>query len=297
MKEDYRQLLRLDIINSVSGLSLISRVIVDGYLSGLNKSLRVGAGMEFSQYRAYEPGDDLRLLDWKMLARSGRYYIKQSEVDTHIDVKFIIDASASMLHEENDILKSQFANVMIASLAHIAQRQGDAISLIAVNNKKLVHLPPATSKQHFNRFLYELLQVRPNGKWPTVVESHKIPRKGQKELIFIFTDFYESALEITDVIKQFKNSHNEVIIFHLLGRKELEFDYPGQVVFEDLETGLKTKVHTKEAKATYVSALNQSITSIRGEMLANGIQYNLFTLDNDIGDALRLFLKHRTKLL
>ncbi len=106
MKKDYHQLLQAKIINNMSGLALISRVIVDGYLSGLNRSRRVGSGLEFSQYRGYEPGDDLRLLDWKMLARSGRYYLKQSEVETHIAVKFIVDSSKSMLHKEEGLSKS-----------------------------------------------------------------------------------------------------------------------------------------------------------------------------------------------
>ena len=110
MDKDYRQLFKPGIINSISGLSLIARVIVDGYLSGLNKSRRVGVGHEFSQYRGYEPGDDLRLLDWKMFARSGRYYIKQSEIDTHISVKFVIDASKSMLYAEDGVSKLDYVN-------------------------------------------------------------------------------------------------------------------------------------------------------------------------------------------
>ena len=118
-------------------MALISRVIVDGYLNGLNHSRRVGAGMEFSQFRGYEPGDDLRLLDWKMLARSGRYYIKQSEIETNISIKFILDTSNSMLHKENDLSKMEFAKVLIASLAYLSQNQGDAIGLFALNDKKL----------------------------------------------------------------------------------------------------------------------------------------------------------------
>jgi uncharacterized protein (DUF58 family) len=97
----------------------------------------VGSGLEFSQYRGYEPGDDLRLLDWKMLARSGRYYIKQSEIDTHINVKFIVDASKSMLHQEGQVSKMEYANVLVASLAHLAHRQGDAVGLLTVNDQKL----------------------------------------------------------------------------------------------------------------------------------------------------------------
>ncbi len=297
MKDDYRQLLKPDVINSVAGLTLISRVIVDGYLSGLNRSRRVGAGLEFSQYRGYEPGDDLRLLDWKMLARSGRYYIKQSEIDTHISVKFIIDISASMLHEESDVSKRDYANVLIASLAHLAHSQGDATGLIALNDTTLEALQPALGKQHFNRFLYQLLQLRNEGSWPQDIASEKLHNRSHKELIFFITDFYENQDEITDVVKQLKTSRNEVAVLHLMGRNEYEFDYKGQVIFEDLESGTKVKVNTKEAREVYLEGLQQSITHAKKELLASGIGYELFMLDQHIGEALQLFLKKRTKLL
>lgn len=296
MKDDYRALLKPDVMNSVSGLSLISRVIVDGYLSGLNRSRRVGSGQEFSQYRGYEPGDDLRLLDWKMLARSGRYYIKQSEIDTHITVKFIVDASKSMLHQEGKISKMEFANVLVASLAHLAQTQGDAVGLLTVNDQKLEALQPAIGKQHFNRFLYQLLQLRNQGAWPKHLASEKLHNRSHKELIFFITDFYENDEEITKMVKQLKTSRNEVAVLHLLGKDELNFDYKGQVIFEDLETGTKIKVNAKEAKAQYLETLTQSMTDTKDELLANGIGYELFTLDRHIGEALQLFLKKRNNL-
>ena len=297
MKDDYRALLKPEVINSVSGLSLISRVIVDGYLSGLNRSRRVGSGQEFSQYRGYEPGDDLRLLDWKMLARSGRYYIKQSEIDTYITVKFIVDASKSMLHQEGEISKMEFANVLVASLAHLAQTQGDAVGLLTVNDQRLEALQPAIGKQHFNRFLYQLLQLRNQGAWPKNIASEKLHNRSHKELIFFITDFYENDEEITKMVKQLKTSRNEVAVLHLLGKNELNFDYKGQVVFEDLETGTKIKVNAKEAKEEYLQALTQSMTKTKSELLANGIGYELFTLDSHIGEALQLFLKKRSNLL
>ncbi|NND77585.1 MAG: DUF58 domain-containing protein, partial [Flavobacteriales bacterium] len=123
MKQDYRELFKPEIIKTVSGLALISRVIVEGFLSGLNHSRRVGPGMEFSQFRSYQSGDDLRLLDWKMLARSGRYYIKQSEIETNISVKFILDASKSMLHEEDGLSKMDYIRVLVASLGYLAHIQ------------------------------------------------------------------------------------------------------------------------------------------------------------------------------
>lgn len=152
MKQDYKQLLKPEIINTVSGLALIARVTVDGYLSGLNHSRRVGPGMEFSQYRGYEPGDDLRLLDWKMLARSGRYYIKQSEVETNIAVKFILDSSKSMLHEENGLTKMDYVRVLVASLAYLSQNQGDAVGLFVLNDRHLHSLYPRVQKSSLTDF-------------------------------------------------------------------------------------------------------------------------------------------------
>jgi uncharacterized protein (DUF58 family) len=296
VKDDYRTLLKPEVINSVSGLSLISRVIVDGYLSGLNRSRRVGSGLEFSQYRGYEPGDDLRLLDWKMLARSGRYYIKQSEIDTHINVKFIVDASKSMLHQEGELSKMEYANVLVASLAHLAHRQGDAVGLLTVNDQKLEALQPAIGKQHFNRFLYQLLKLKNQGSWPTAIASEKLHNRSHREIIFFITDFYENEQEITKMVKQLKTSRNEVVVLHLLGKNELEFDYKGQVIFEDLETGTKMKVNTKEAKPEYLQALTQAMTATKEELVTNGIGYELFTLDSHIGEALQLFLKKRANI-
>src|SRR6187455_2555897 len=106
-----RELLKPEILNTVNGLELVARIIVEGFMSGSNQSQSIGSGQEFSQYRNYEPGDDLRQLDWKMYARSERYYIKQAEIETNITVKFMIDASNSMSYSEDKLSKLQYAKV------------------------------------------------------------------------------------------------------------------------------------------------------------------------------------------
>lgn len=298
MDKDYRQLFKPNIINSISGLSLIARVIVDGYLSGLNKSRRVGVGHEFSQYRGYEPGDDLRLLDWKMFARSGRYYIKQSEIDTHISVKFVIDASKSMLHAEDGVSKLDYVKVMVASLAHLAHDQGDAIGLYALNTKHLTSLQPIVNKQQYKRFLYELIHMTGDGIWPSnTVNFDKFHDRSRKELVFFITDLYEYDAELTTMIKSLKTKRNEVVVLQIMGKKELEFDYKGFVVFEDLESGAKVKVDAKQAKSIYLSQLDTMMTTTKDMLLSNGIGYQLFTLDEPLGEALQLFLKQRSFLM
>lgn len=298
MKQDYHQLLKPEIINRVSGLALIAKVVVDGYLSGLNHSRRVGPGMEFSQYRGYEPGDDMRLLDWKMLARSGRYYIKQSEVETNIAVKFILDSSRSMLHEENGLTKMDHVRVLVASLAYLAQNQGDAVGLFSLNDSNLHSLYPRIQKQHFNRLLLELINIENEGKWPTDPRAaEKLHDRSHKELIFFITDLYENASEITDHITRLKTPRNEVVVLHIMGKNELDFDYKGTVTFEDLETGSRIKVNADEAKIKYLESLEVMIETAKSALLANGIGYHLFRLDQPMGETLQLMLKKRISLL
>ncbi|MCB0373156.1 MAG: DUF58 domain-containing protein, partial [Muricauda sp.] len=222
---DYHDLLKPEVINTVSGLSLISRIVVEGYLSGLHRSKSVGPGMEFSQYRGYDPGDDLRLLDWKMLARSGRYYIKQSEVESHVAVKFIVDASGSMEHSENDISKLEFARIMVACLAHLAQKQGDSVGLFALNEDDFVSIYPRADQKHYNRMLLELLQLSTKGKWPEVAKASKrIHNRGEKELIFFLTDMYEEHSELSDFVKNLKTPKNDVVVLQIMAGNEMDFD-------------------------------------------------------------------------
>lgn len=298
MKQDYQQLLKPEIINTVSGLALIARVTVDGYLSGLNHSRRVGPGMEFSQFRGYEPGDDLRLLDWKMLARSGRYYIKQSEVETNIAVKFILDSSKSMLHEEDGLSKMDYVRVLVASLAYLSQNQGDAVGLFALNDHHLHSLYPRVQKKHFNRLLLELINVKNEGKWPEdPMTAEKLHDRSHKELIFFITDMYENTSELTNFINRLKTARNEVVVLHIMGKNELEFDYKGMVTFEDLETGAKMKVDAREAKSAYLRSMEEMMKNTKDTLLAKGVSYQLFRLDQHLGEALQLFLKKRNFLV
>jgi uncharacterized protein (DUF58 family) len=298
VKLDYHELLKPDIIKSMSGLALIARVIVDGYMSGVNHSRRVGPGMEFSQFRSYEPGDDLRLLDWKMLARSGRYYIKQSEIETNIAVKFILDSSKSMLHKENQLSKMDYVRVLIASLAYLCEKQGDAVGLFALNDRRLHSLYPKIKKQQFNRLLLELINIENEGSWPiNPDDSRKLHDRTHKELIFFVTDMYEQQNELTAFIKQLKTLRNEVVVLHVMGKNELEFNYNGNLTFEDLETGARVKVNAAEAKNKYVKSLNELMKNTKDMLLANGISYHLMNLDENLGETIELFLKKRNKLV
>jgi uncharacterized protein (DUF58 family) len=296
-KQNPTVLLTPEMVNSLSGLSLIAKVVVEGFMFGLNRSISVGPGMEFSQYRGYEPGDDLRLLDWKMLARSGRYYIKQSEIESHVTVKFILDATASMEHTEGELSKLQFARTIIACLAYMAHKQGDAVGLFALNERELKHIYPKADQKQYHRMLLELLKVGAHGKWPKeAIPAKGLQGRGEKELIFFITDMYEEGQELTDFITGLRSPRNEVVLLHLMGNAEMHLDYKDQVTFEDLETGAKVKVDINKARSGYLAQLQQKIKDIKDHLLTKGISYHRFQMDQPLGELLTLFLKERKHL-
>lgn len=298
MRPDYRDLLKPDILNSIKGLELISKVIVDGYLSGLNHSTRVGSGMEFSQYRSYEPGDDLRLLDWKMLARSDRYYIKQSEIETNISVKFIIDASKSMLHEEEGLSKMNFIRVLVASLAYLAQHQGDAIGLFALNDSEFYSVYPRVEKQHFNRFLHQLVGISNTGRWPaSPTSTEKLHDRKHKELIVVVSDMYEHDHELSKFIERLKTKRNEVVVFHIIAPKEKSLDYKGSYTFEDLETGEQMKLDAGDIKKNYIARFEAHLEELKSTLFEQGVGYEQFFTDSHIGEALQWFIQKRKLLV
>ncbi len=297
MKNNYHQLLKPELLNTVSGLALTARIIVKGHLPGFNVSKSASSGMAFSQYKTYEPGDDIRLLDWKMLARSNRHYIKQTEIETNLTIKFILDASQSMSHTEDDISKIDYARILIASLAYLSQNQGDAIGLFALNEHQLYSIYPKVEKQHYNRFLQELLLIETQGKWPEESNITKqFHSRNGKELLFFITDLYEDSSELIDFIKRLKTNKNEVVVLHLIGKNELEFNYNGQVTFEDLETNVKLKVDAKKAKKEYLNSLELHLKTKKDKLLANTINYQQFIMGTPMAETIRFFLKKRNKL-
>jgi uncharacterized protein (DUF58 family) len=291
-----RDLLKPEVLNSVNGLELVARIVVEGFMSGSNKSQAIGYGQEFSQYRNYEPGDDLRQLDWKMYARSERYFIKQAEIETNITVKFIIDASNSMSYAEQNISKLMFAKMIAAALAYLARKQGDTFGLYSVNDKNLSIVMPRFEQQQFMRFLHELIEVKAESTWKKSGIEQLLDHHG-KELIVFMTDLYDEENELIRFIQTLKTSRNEVIVFHITGKQEVELTYGGSFTFRDLETNTTVKVDTLTQQKEYVARLNEWMQQSRLTLLEKGVSYYQINMMDSLDQALRDFLKKRKTLM
>lgn len=295
MNAQLKDLFKPEIINTVNGLELIARIIVEGFMSGSNRSQSIGIGQEFSQYRGYEPGDDLRLLDWKMYARSERYFVKLSEIETNITIKFIVDTSHSMSYAEDGVSKLQYAKVMVAALGYLARKQSDAIGLYGINDKNLEVVQPRFENQQFMRFVNALVNLKSEGTWGHKTES-LINHTGKEMIVFV-TDLYDQDKDILSFISQLKTSRNEVIVFHLMGKDEHDLSFEGAFTFEDLETQSRVKVDTAVKQKEYKLLMNQWIEDTRNFLLEKNISYAFVSLDEPVENTLRNFLKTRKALL
>lgn len=295
MNAQLKDLLKPEILHTVNGLELVARIIVEGFMSGSNRSQSVGSGQEFSQYRSYEPGDDLRQLDWKMYARSERFFIKQAEIETNITVKFIIDASHSMAYTEDEISKLQYSKVLTAALAYLARKQSDTFGLFAVSEKGIRSLQPRFEQQQFMRFLYTLVELDTTGTWNKNNLEELFDHHG-KELIIFFTDLYDDDGDLLRFISRLKTPRNEVIVFHIMGEKEMELGYEGPFTFEDLESRKEIKADTSLERKQYTEKVNRWIQQSRMWMLEKQISYNLVIMKDSFEQVLRNFLKVRKSL-
>jgi uncharacterized protein (DUF58 family) len=284
------------ILMAIKDLSLAARRTIDGFMTGINKSQVKGAGLEFSQYRSYQPGDDLRWLDWKCYARSDRYYIRESEVETGISIRLLIDASRSMEHPDGGFTKIQYARYLAASLGWLAHLQGDSFGLHVFQDGDLFSLPSQKDPQHLARFFHQLENIHPMGRMGSPVNYKHVFTEGRKrELLIFITDLYEEQGEITRLLDLLASLRHEVIVFHIMGRNELEKDFAGYSRVEDLETGAQVVLPGSLSGDGYRENLDKWLSEVRMQLLDRQIAYRVMRMDQPLDQAIRDFLRQRIK--
>ena len=281
---------------ALGDLTLAARTVVDGFMFGVHHNRIPGAGLEFSQYRSYQPGDDPRRLDWKLFARSDRYFLRDAETDTSVTVRFVLDASGSMAQEEAGITKLDYARLIVAALALLAHRQGDAVGLTTVSGGEATVLPPQRSPQHLHRLLHTLEQVTPTGVWPDWERMRGMfTAGGTRGILVVVTDLHERADEIRTLAAKLTALRHDVLVFHVIGAVERAFRYQGVVTFEELETGRRVEVDTEAVRESYLAALEQDLALQQRSLEGAGVDYTRFSLDQPLDLALRQYLVGRTR--
>lgn len=284
----------------VKDLPLIAKTVADGFLHGLQQSHQRGVGIEFSQYRQYEPGDPLSRIDWKLFARSDRYFVREAERESEISMWFVLDASASMsLASEShpdSWSKFEYARHLLATLSYIGQKQGDHVGMLALSSERQQLIPPASGERHWHRMLQQLARVESGHTFPDP-QSIKatIERLQKNSLVFIISDFYQISNELHEFITQVSAGHTEVVALQLQCDDELQFPYKGAIRFEDLETREQVLVSASTAKETWLKALEKHQQQLRHFLRRQRITLNTININQPMDQALYNFLISRQK--
>ena len=277
-----------EVLASIHDFDWAIRSLALGEYVGMKRSKRLGTGMEFSQYRPYSQGDDLRQLDWKMYARTDKFYIKQSEIETNVDVTFIIDNSRSMLYEEEGLSKLKAAKLLCGVLGYVAIENGDWIGLA-----DMVSMKSGNDARHWTRFLNRLQNLEEVEQFtPPFIENRR-----SKELFVFISDLYDDQDEMIPFIKTLKSPRNEVIVFHMMGQKEENLDFGSAVRLKDLETGHAIQLNPQTLKGTYQKQLAQWKYDLGHDFLINGIDYHHIDFTTPVAELVNSFLNRRKQLL
>jgi uncharacterized protein (DUF58 family) len=282
------------VVAAIDDLELAARLVVHGLRAGHHKSPLKGFTAEFSQYRSYRPGDDLKYLDWKMLARSDRLYTRQFRETTNMSVMLVLDASASMGFPDGDVSKMRYAVILAAALAYLVVERGDAVGLMTMVGESLKFLPARGGRSHLRLVMAELARLRPGGAWqPARVISRGaelLPRRG---VLLALSDFYDAEEDTRRELRRAATRGHDVAMLQVVSRPEISFPYDGDVEFEDLESGQKRIVAAEALAHGYRAALADFLERCRQKARRDGLDYALFPTDLPPARALRNFLIRR----
>ena len=284
------------ILASLANLNFLAKTVVDGFMLGYHGIPRSGAGLEFSQYRSYQPGDDLRQLDWKMYARSDRYYVRETETESSINIRFALDTSASMGHTDtNGVAKSDYGRYIAASLGHLSYHQGDAIGLYLLGGHS-EQLPPRHTRQHYHRFLDTLANRRFEGVWPDWTQIEQLTgHRARRELLVVISDLYADDGRMEEALARLSGVRNEVVVFHLLSRNEFDLPWRGPVIFEDLETGRRMETVPDRFREQHRVVMEKAGGQWGSRLGDLGATYHCLVTDQPLDEALHTFLKRRLR--
>ncbi len=287
------------VVARLGTLELKARTIVEGFLSGLHRSPFKGFSVEFAEYRQYIPGDDLSTMDWKVYARSDRYYIKKFEEETNLDCHLLLDVSGSMGYgSHHGMSKFEYGACLAAALGYLMNRQRDAVGLTAFDETIVSMLPASSRPGHLLRLLVTLDRLRPgrrtNVSRPLHQLANSLTRRGIGVLI---SELLDGPEEILRGLKHFQFRGIDVIVFHVLDADEIEFPFERATRFEDLETSEEVMAVPGAVREHYLKGMGGLIERYRRELGASGIDYQLLDTSHPLELALLSYLSTRSRSL
>jgi uncharacterized protein (DUF58 family) len=294
------------VLARIGNLELLARTVVEGFINGLHRSPLLGASTDFAEHRAYMPGDDIRRIDWRLFARSDRYFVKEYEAETNTNFQLVIDVSPSMRYganpEDGHPSKLTYACYLAACLAYFSSLQRDRVGLATVDHDIVDYVPP--SAKHLQLVLHALDRIEKKerdakatpGRSTLLEPLRKLSESmRRRSLVVLISDFYEEPDQIIEALGHLRGRGNDMIVFHLLDPRELDFTFTDASNFIDMETGDKMPVIPEYLRQQYRELVHQHTATLAKRMAESRADYAVFDTSKPLDRALFAFLSARQR--
>jgi uncharacterized protein (DUF58 family) len=279
---------------AIRNLEFRARIVVEGFWNGLHRSPYHGFSVEFTEFRQYSPGDDLRYLDWRVFARSDRYYIKKFEDETNLRCHLIVDHSKSMGYGSLGYAKSEYANTLAATIAYFLFKQGDAVGLLTFDEQLRDILPARNRAGHLRQLMLALDKpvagTATDLKLPLTRIMQMVRKRG---VVVLISDLLTPLTELQRALAELSAFGHEAIVFHVLDPAEAQFEFSDAAIFEDIENGRKLYVDAAAARKSYLGKFRAHCDEARSACERHGVGYVQLTSDRPLEIALFDFLRQR----
>lgn len=294
--------LRPEVLRRISRLELRARAVVEGFFSGLHQSPYRGFSVEFAEHREYSPGDDLRHIDWRVFAKSDRFYVKQYEEETNLRSHIVLDCSGSMAYPEHPgdgrMTKWDYASTVAACLAFVQAQQQDAIGLILFDEEIRRQLPAAAKTRQLGNIIEVIENNAPGNK--TLVKAlfrYLADYIQRRAMVIIISDFLTNVDDVLAGLQRLRHQRHEVLALHVLDHDEIEFPFVDQTLFEGMETDREMVADPQALRRSYLEQVRGFIHRLRSFCANHGVDYTLLSTTDALDVALATFLAKRMQAI
>ena len=284
------------VLAGLHNLELRARVVVEGFLAGLHKSPHRGFSVEFNDYRHYQRGDDMRHVDWRLYARSGKLYIKQYEDETNVRCMILLDTSASMAYTSGGMSKLDYGITLASALAYFIARQRDAVGLITFDDEIREYLPAKTRQLHLMRILRALSRVqagqKTDGEKPLTDLASSLKKKS---MVILISDMLDDEERIINTLTNLRAMGNDIITFHIMDDAELNFPFNEASEFIDIENNESYITSPAAIRKAYLTNINEFLAYCKKQCQTSGIDYCLMNTREPLDQALSSYITKRSK--
>ncbi|MCU0329536.1 MAG: DUF58 domain-containing protein [Candidatus Kapabacteria bacterium] len=287
-----------DVIARLGTLELRARKVVEGFITGLHRSPFHGFSAEFSEHRQYRMGDELKHIDWRIFGRTDRFYVKQFEDETNLRCTVVVDSSASMSYASNgNVSKFHYATTLAACIMYVMLRQRDAAGLAVYDTSLHTYLPARSRLSWVQQLLSTLATVEPSKGTATAEALHVLAEQlGRRGMVVLISDLFDDPLRILQALQHFRHNKHDVLVMHVVDRREIDFDFPTASVFRDIETGEELSTQPAQIKRSYRQAMDEFCAAIRKGCHDQNVDYVRIATDTPYDVALREYLLSRRSI-